>query len=123
MQKQILIVEDHPDHRRILVLRLRSVDCKIIEASNGEDGIKKALEEQPDLILMDLALPGMDGFEAALRLKQDPKTAHIPIVAYTVLGKGVKAKVLAAGMADLFDKSDAVDNLLKIVRRLLYGAE
>ncbi len=122
-RKQILIVEDHPDHRNILCLRLLSIDCQIIEATSGEEGVKKALEEIPDLILMDLGLPGMDGFEAALRLKQEPKTAHIPIVAYTVLGKRFKDRALAAGMADYFDKTDAVEDLLKIVKRLLYPAE
>lgn len=123
MPKQILIVEDHPDHRRILALQLRSIDCEILVAATSEEGIQKALDAGPDLILMDLALPGMDGFEAARRLKQNPKTAHIPIVAYTVMGKQFKDKALAAGMADYLTKTDAVADLLKVVSRFVYDAE
>ena len=121
MPKKILIVEDNPDHRRILVLQLRSVECEIIEASNSQDGMEKALAEAPDLILMDLGLPGIDGFEATIRLKQNPQTADIPVIAYTVLGRQYRDKAITAGMAEFCMKTDPPDVLLGLVRKYLLG--
>lgn len=123
MPKKILIIDDNADHRRILVLQLRSLECEIIEASNSEDGIERALAEVPDLILMDLGLPGIDGFEATTRLKKHPKTAHIPVIAYTVLGRQFRDKAMAAGMAEFFMKTDPPELLLELVRKYLQGLE
>lgn len=123
MPKKILIVEDNADHRRILVLQLRSVDCEIIEVSNSQDGMEKALAEAPDLILMDLGLPGIDGFEATIRLKQNPRTAHIPVIAYTVLGRQFRDKAITAGMAEFFVKTDPPEVLLGLVRKYLRLSE
>lgn len=119
MPKQILIVEDHPDHRRILALKLRPLGHTIIEAATGEDGLEKALAELPDLIIMDLALPGVDGFETTIRLKQNPKTAAIPVIAYTVLGKSSKAKAKAAGMVEFTFKTDPPKEFLKLIKKYL----
>ncbi|MBI2999918.1 MAG: response regulator [Deltaproteobacteria bacterium] len=123
MGKKILIIEDNADHRRILVLQLRSIECEIIEASNCEDGIEKALAEVPDLILMDLGLPGIDGFETTIRLKQNPQTSHIPVIAYTALGRQFRDKAVAAGMAEFFIKTDPPEVLLELVRKYLRGLE
>ncbi len=74
MPAKILIVEDHRDLRQMLVNMMRTMNYDVIEAETGEKGIEKALAEGPDLIIMDLLLPGINGVEAALRLKRNPKT-------------------------------------------------
>lgn len=83
MLYKIMVVEDNSDCREVIALQLKRIGYEIIEAPDGESGIEKALAESPHLIIMDLGLPGMSGFEAAVRLKADPRTSHIPIIAYT----------------------------------------
>jgi CheY-like chemotaxis protein len=68
----------------ILAVMLSRLHYQVIEASDGLEGIDKAVAESPDLIIMDLGLPGIDGLETTVRLKQNPKTAHIPVVAHTI---------------------------------------
>ena len=79
----VLLVEDNEDNRTIYTTILRHVGHEVIEASNGEDGIRLARERQPAVILMDVAMPGIDGWEATRRLKGDPQTARIPVIALT----------------------------------------
>jgi CheY-like chemotaxis protein len=79
----VLLVEDNEDNRTIYTTILRHVGHDVIEASNGEDGIRLALERQPNVILMDVAMPGIAGWEATRRLKGDPQTARIPVIALT----------------------------------------
>jgi CheY-like chemotaxis protein len=82
MTKKILVVEDRDDSRTILVAILkRFCGYETIEATNGAEAIEKAAAEKPDLILMDLDLPGISGIDAAKAVKENPNTAHIPIVA------------------------------------------
>jgi two-component system cell cycle response regulator DivK len=84
MAKTILVVEDVEDSRAILVLILqRYCGYQTIEAATGTEAIQKALSEIPDLIVMDLGLPDIDGMDAARALKASPSTAHIPIIAHT----------------------------------------
>jgi two-component system cell cycle response regulator DivK len=94
MSQRILVVEDQEDNRRIVRDLLSSVGYELIEAVNGEDGVNTAAVHMPDLILMDIQLPGMDGYEAARRIKANPKLQHIPIIAvtsYALSGDDVKA--------------------------------
>jgi len=83
MAKKILVVEDDDDSRTLLLCQLQSLKYETIEAGTSRQAIEKSLAENPDLIIMDLALPGISGIETAKTLKQNPATAHIPIVAYT----------------------------------------
>jgi len=80
---QALYVEDNPDNVRIMKKILGTVGYDVVTAHEGKMGLALAAETQPDFILMDLHLPGMDGLETTRRLKNDPKTAHIPVVALT----------------------------------------
>jgi two-component system cell cycle response regulator DivK len=94
MSQRILVVEDQEDNRRIVRDLLSSVGYELIEAVNGEDGVNTAAVYMPDLILMDIQLPGMDGYEATRRIKANPKLQHIPIIAvtsYALSGDDVKA--------------------------------
>lgn len=95
MSKRILVVEDHEDNRRILRDLLTSVGFEIIEAVTGEEGVTLAETYRPDLILMDIQLPGLDGYEATRRIKANPALRQIPIIAvtsYALSGDEVKAK-------------------------------
>ena len=82
---KILVVEDNPVEIETIKTRLKQKRYQVLMAKNGEDGIRLAIEENPDLIFMDMILPGMHGLEATIRLKQNPVTKDIPIVALTVM--------------------------------------
>src|SRR2546421_5572442 len=98
MSKRILVVEDQEDNRQILRDLLTSADFEVIEAVDGEAGLAAAAAHLPDLILMDIQLPIIDGYEATRRLKADAVLHVIPIIAVTsyALG-GDEGKALAAG--------------------------
>ncbi len=82
---KILVVEDHPDMLELLVTELGLMGYQAIPARNGKEGIEKALEEKPDLILMDIMMPGIDGWEATRALRAKPESHDIPILAETAL--------------------------------------
>ena len=84
-QPTILIVEDDDDTRRVYSITLRHAGFRVIEAANGGEGVHYALEDAPDLILMDMNLPMFDGWEAARRIKSDPRSASAPLVAFSAL--------------------------------------
>jgi CheY-like chemotaxis protein len=83
MARRILLIEDNEDNRIIYRLTLSHFGYEVLEAVDGEGGIELAFESLPDLVLMDVSIPGIDGWEATKILKADERTAHIPIVALT----------------------------------------
>ncbi|MDH3773593.1 MAG: response regulator [Deltaproteobacteria bacterium] len=94
MSKLILVVEDQEDNRRIMRDLLSSAGYEIIEAVTGEEGVAAAETHRPDLILMDIQLPGLDGYEATRQIKANPELEHIPIIvvtSYALSGDDVKA--------------------------------
>jgi two-component system cell cycle response regulator DivK len=94
MSKRILVIEDQEDNRRIMRDLLTSVGYELIEAVTGEEGVSSAEDHVPDLILMDIQLPGIDGYETTRRIKGNPALQHIPIIAvtsYALSGDDVKA--------------------------------
>ena len=102
---RILIVEDNPDNRTLLTDILSAMDYSVIEAVDGEDGVAKAEAEKPDLILMDLSLPHMDGWTATGTIKANTELVHIPIIALTAHAMvGDREKALAAGCDDYISK-------------------
>jgi two-component system cell cycle response regulator DivK len=95
---KILIVEDNPANMTLAVFLLESAGHAVLSTTNAEAGLSLARDEQPDLILMDMQLPGMDGLRATLQLKRDQVTHNIPIIAVTALAmKGDEERIRAAG--------------------------
>src|SRR5262245_66063963 len=98
MSKCILVVEDQEDNRRILRDLLGNAGYGVIELQSGEDALAAVMTRRPDLILMDIQLPVMDGYEAAQRIKSNPEMKEVPIIAVTSYAlAGDDAKALAAG--------------------------
>lgn len=120
MTKRILVIEDQPDNRRILRDLLGSSGFEVIEAENGRIGVDRAMTDQPDLILMDIQMPEMDGYEATRRIKSETKTAGIPIVAVTSFAlSGDEEKARGAGCDDYVAKPYSPRALLAKVVNLL----
>jgi two-component system cell cycle response regulator DivK len=120
MSKRILVIEDQEDNRRIVRDLLTSVGYEILEAVNGEEGVSRAEADRPDLILMDIQLPGLDGYEATRRIKANPALHQIPIIAvtsYALSGDDVKA--YDAGCNGYIAKPFSPRALLAKVRELL----
>lgn len=116
---RILYVEDNPQNRDI-VRRYLSADFELMEAEDGEAGVERATREVPDLILMDLSLPRIDGWEATRRIKASPSVAHVPIVAVTAhAGQEERQKARDAGCVEYVTKPVERDHLMSVIRRLL----
>jgi CheY-like chemotaxis protein len=118
---RILYVEDNDDNVYMLKMRLELLDeFEVLVAEDGEKGCAMAAAERPDLILMDLELPGVDGWEATRRLKSNPDTKSIPIIALSAHAlAGSREKALAAGCDDFDTKPVEFDRLMGKVRSLL----
>ena len=105
MVARILVVEDNPDNRILITDVLTSLDYVVSIAGDGEEGVAKATAERPDLILMDLSLPIMDGWTATRHIKANPELKHIKIIALTAHAMvGDREKSLAAGCDDYISK-------------------
>jgi len=120
MSKCILIVEDQEDNRRILRDLLTSAGFELLEATTGEEGVRLAQARRPDLILMDIQMPVLDGYEATRRIKTDPELCHIPIIvvtSYALSGDDVKAQ--AAGADAYVAKPFSPRNLLAKIREFM----
>ena len=116
----VLIVEDHLELRQMYVQELTLSGFDVIEAANGADAIAHTAERFPDVVLMDLSLPIMDGWEATRRLKVDRRTAHIPIVALTAHdGSGELQRATNAGCDWFVPKPCQPHDLIEEVRRVL----
>jgi len=116
----VLIVDDVQDNRTIYVLFLKFSGFRIAEAENGEDAIEKATTLLPDVIVMDLSLPVMDGWEATRRLKRDPRTKKIPVVALTGHALPEHARAASQAGCDLvITKPCLPDQLMEALRRIL----
>ena len=115
--RSVLIIEDYTDTRRLISMLLEKSGYKVIEAEDGIEGFLKASGHQPDLIIMDLALPAMDGVAAARRIHETPRLGHIPIIALSAyLTPEVERAVLEAGCVEMFPKPFDAESLLECVR-------
>ena len=120
MTKRILVVEDQEDLRGVLRDLLTSSGYEMLEAPDGQAGVDKAKAEKPDLILMDIQIPVMDGYEATRQIKADPDLKSTPIVAVSSFAmKGDEEKARRAGCDHYITKPYSPMQLLKTVRNLL----
>ena len=120
---RILLVEDNEMNRDMLSRRLIRRGYEVLIAIDGEQGVAMAQSEMPALVLMDISLPVVDGWEASRRLKADPRTRSIPIIALTAHAMtGDRDKALAAGCDDFETKPIELPRLLEKIQTLLGGA-
>jgi two-component system, cell cycle response regulator DivK len=117
MGKRVLVVEDQEDNRRILRDLLTSAGYDVIYAEDGEEALIVASRERPDLILMDIQLPLLDGYETTRRLKMDPVLRVIAVTSYALSGDDVKAK--EAGCDAYVTKPFSPRQLLQVIRKYL----
>jgi len=123
MSQRILVIEDQPDNRQILRDLLTSANFEVIEAEDGEAGLTAAAAHRPDLILMDIQLPGLDGYEATRRLKADEALHAIPVIAITAYELNeAEDKARAAGCDAYMAKPISPRRLLAKIREYLSSA-
>ena len=118
-RKKILIIDDHPGVRRVLTISLRHLGYVTCEASDASAGVRMSLLENPDLIVMDLSLPDSSGLETAQRIKENPQTSHIPIVACSGWKSDeILAQAAAAGIVEFLAKPISPELLAAVIEKL-----
>jgi CheY-like chemotaxis protein len=117
---RVLLVDDYPDAREMYSEYLDFSGFEVVEAANGMEALQRAIDEKPDIILMDLSLPVMDGWEATRRLKADSRTADIPVVALTGHAlAGISEGAKRAGCDSFVTKPCLPEDLVKEIRKIL----
>lgn len=111
----ILLAEDHVDSREALSALLEAFGFQVVPAMNGAEAIRLARQEQPDLILMDIMMPDVDGFEATRAIRGFPETRHVPIITLTAM-EGARAQAMEAGADDFLAKPINSGQLLDKVK-------
>ncbi len=122
MSAKILLAEDNASNRYLATYLLRNAGYTVLTAQNGHDAVRLALAENPDLVLMDIQMPEMDGYEAARRMQADPQLASIPIVAVTSYAMtGDRAKALEMGFVGYIEKPIQPLGFVAQISRFLPG--
>jgi CheY-like chemotaxis protein len=121
-RSRVLLVDDYPDAREMYSEYLKFSGFDVVEAANGMEALQRAVDTTPDIILMDLSLPVMDGWEATRRLKADPRTKAIPVIALTGHSlAGVSDGAKQAGCDAFVTKPCLPDDLVREIRKILDG--
>lgn len=116
----ILVIDDEEDVRNTIALALRSVGYKLLEAENGTKGLEIARQHKPDMILCDLMMPGMSGYETLAALRSDPSIANIPLVFLTGFNDPlVKERGAELGMSGYLQKPVTLDQLIEAIQTTL----
>lgn len=119
MGKTVLVVEDYADTRTMMKFLLQRFGFEVIEAADGQEAVEKVKQNQPDLILMDLSLPVMDGFAATRQIRKFNGFGKVPIIAVTAYGNSYYKKAIEAGCDDLINKPLDFNNLEPILNQYL----
>ena len=120
MPRKILVIEDDPSARRLLGYTLKQEGYEVLSAPNGLDGLRKAFEGDPDLVVLDVMLPGVDGFEVCHRLRGDPRTAELPVLMLSAKGQQTdKATGLKVGANEYMVKPADPSDLISSIQNLL----
>jgi CheY-like chemotaxis protein len=117
---RVLLVDDDPVIRRLLEVNFRLEDFHVRTASGGEEALEKAAEERPDVVVLDVMMPGLDGWEVCARLRKDPKTADIPVVFLSARAQDDdRSRGYALGVVEYVAKPFDPADLIAVVRRHL----
>jgi len=117
---RILIVEDNPENMRLLEMVLRAKNYTLLKATDGEEALDMAMRERPDLIIMDIRLPKMNGLEVTRKLRETPAFSHTPIIAITAYAmKGDKERVIESGCDAYLSKPINTRELPEIIAEML----
>jgi two-component system alkaline phosphatase synthesis response regulator PhoP len=120
MVKKILVIEDDPATQRLVDYSLKQEGYEVITAANGPDGVQKALGELPDLVILDVMLPGLDGFEVCYQLRAEPSTAKLPILMFSARAQEIdKDTGRRVGADDYLTKPSAPEEIVSHVAKLL----
>ncbi|MDP2183358.1 MAG: response regulator [Actinomycetota bacterium] len=119
MAKKVLVVDDEPAIANLAKVKLTNAGFDVVTANCGEEALEKVASESPDVVVLDVMMPGMDGREVASRLKGNPETRHIPILMLTALGVGEQAVPGAANIDEYYTKPFEGATLVKLVRKLV----
>ena len=121
---RILIVEDNDTNRKLFRIALQKAEFEVLEATDGNEGVNSARESQPDIILMDIQLPGIDGVHAFQMLQKDPETSTIPVIAATSYAmKGDEERLLSLGFIRYLAKPISPDELIRVINEILGQSE
>ena len=121
---KVLLVEDNEMNRDMLSRRLKRKGFEVILAEDGEQGIAMTIAENPELVLMDMSLPVIDGWDATKQIKANPQTKNIPIIALTAHAmSGDREKAIAAGCDDYDTKPIELERLLAKIETLLHNSQ
>ncbi|MCO7225255.1 twitching motility response regulator PilH [Pleionea sp. CnH1-48] len=119
---RVLIVDDSPTETHVLSSILEKHGHEVLTAENGEAGVERAKKEKPDLVLMDVVMPGLNGFQATRQLKKDPETSNIPVIIVTTKDQETdKIWGMRQGAKDYLTKPVQESNLMKTVNGVLQG--
>ena len=120
MKEKILVVEDNPRNMRLLEMTLRAENYTLLKATDGEEAMNMATRERPDLIIMDIQLPKLDGLEVTRRLRKTETSSHIPIIAITAYAmKGDREKAIEAGCNAYLSKPINTRELPRVIAEML----
>ncbi len=118
--RTVLLVEDNPHNRKIFSAMLSHDGYRVLEAEDGQKALDQVAADPPDIILMDLSIPVIDGWECTRRLKSDPRTSHIPIIALTAHAmRGDEERARQAGCDDYLSKPVSPKKVVEVVRSYL----
>ncbi|MCK9591015.1 MAG: response regulator [Methanoregula sp.] len=117
---KVLVIEDNEKNRYLISFILRGSGYEVIEAVTGEEGVAVAISKRPDLVLMDIQLPGIDGYEATRRIRSAPESEKIPIIALTSYAMtGDRERALAAGCTGYVEKPINPDTIIDEIQKFL----
>ena len=119
MRRKVLVVEDYDDSREFTKYLLEDYGFDVLEATNGYEAIELIKRQVPDLVLMDISMPVMDGLTATRRIKEQKEFQELPIIAVTAQSEGVKGKAIEAGCDALISKPLDFDDLKPVLNRYL----
>ncbi|MFN6962376.1 MAG: response regulator [Pyrinomonadaceae bacterium] len=119
MRKKVLLVEDHEDIRRMMRYMLSGYGYQVVEAADGYEAVETAVREKPDLILMDIAMPILDGLGATEAIRQHAELSDIPIIALSAYGDFYEERARSVGCTEVLQKPVDFDRLEPIVQRYM----